>query len=59
MAHLFLALFLIGVLRNGMGLANIGDQDQTIVIGSLLILSILGPSIAQRLGLRRAGAKGG
>ncbi len=54
-----LALFLIGVLRNGMGLANIGDQNQTIVIGALLIFSILGPSIAQRLGLRRVEAKGG
>jgi rhamnose transport system permease protein len=48
-----LALFLIGVLRNGMGLANIGDQDQSIVIGALLIFSILGPNLAQRLGLRR------
>ncbi len=54
-----LALFLIGILRNGMGLANIGDQDQTIVIGALLILSILGPRVAQRLGLRRVAMKGG
>ena len=54
-----LALFLIGILRNGMGLANIGDQNQTIVIGSLLILSILGPSVARRLGLRRVAEKGG
>jgi hypothetical protein len=42
-----------------MGLANIGDQNQTIVIGSLLILSILGPSVARRLGLRRVAEKGG
>jgi rhamnose transport system permease protein len=54
-----LALFLIGILRNGMGLANIGDQNQMIVVGGLLILSILGPTVAQRLGLRSASAKGG
>lgn len=48
-----LALFLIGMLRNGMGLAEIPDQDQSIVIGMLLIFSILGPNVAQRLGLRR------
>jgi rhamnose transport system permease protein len=54
-----LALFLIGILRNGMGLANIGDQDQMIVVGGLLIFSILGPTLAQRLGLRRRIAKGG
>ncbi len=38
-----LALFLIGVLRSGMGLANIKIEYQLVVIGSLLIMSISYP----------------
>lgn len=37
----FLAFILIAVLRNGMGLANIGGPAQDIVIGGLLIGAIL------------------
>ena len=44
-----LALFLIGLMRFGMGLLNIQGQVQGIVIGSLLILSILLPSVGQQL----------
>lgn len=44
-----LALFLIGVLRSGMGLANIKIEYQLVVIGSLLILSIIIPGIVNRL----------
>ncbi len=44
-----LALFLIGILRSGMGLANIKIEYQLVVIGSLLILSIIIPNIVRRL----------
>jgi rhamnose transport system permease protein len=37
----FLAVVLIAVLRNGMGLANIGGETQSIVIGGLLLGAIL------------------
>lgn len=41
-----LALILVGLLRFGMGLANLQGQVQNIVIGLLLILSILLPRLA-------------
>jgi rhamnose transport system permease protein len=44
-----LSLFLIGLMRFGMGLLNIQGQVQGIVIGLLLILSILIPGIAQQI----------
>ena len=40
-AGVFLAVVLIAVLRNGMGLANIGGETQSIVIGGLLLGAIL------------------
>jgi rhamnose transport system permease protein len=43
-----LSLFLIGLMRFGMGLLNIQGQVQGVVIGSLLILSILLPGVAQQ-----------
>lgn len=42
------ALLLIGVLRNGMGLANIKAESQSVVIGLLLILAIVLPNLLQR-----------
>src|SRR3954467_10627378 len=52
-----LALLLVGVLRFGMGLMNLQGQVQDIVIGSLLILSILLPTVSRRVrlsgGIRR------
>lgn len=48
-----LALFTIGVVRNGMGLANYNGDEQSMVIGSLLVLSILIPNIIRALGLFR------
>src|SRR5512134_803035 len=42
-----LSLFLIGLMRFGMGLLNIQGQVQGIVIGFLLILSILLPNLPQ------------
>ena len=44
-----LSLFLIGLMRFGMGLLNIQGQVQGIVIGLLLILSILLPGVAQQI----------
>jgi rhamnose transport system permease protein len=44
-----LSLFLIGLMRFGMGLLNIQGQVQGIVIGLLLILSILIPGVAQQV----------
>jgi len=43
-----LSLFLIGLMRFGMGLLNIQGQVQGVVIGLLLILSILLPNLAQQ-----------
>lgn len=42
-----LSILIILNLRNGMGLLNIPGENQTGVIGALLILSVLGPNIAQ------------
>lgn len=44
-----LSLVLIGIMRFGMGLVNIQGQVQSIVIGLLLILSILGPTVSGKL----------
>ena len=44
-----LSLFLIGLMRFGMGLLNIQGQVQGIVIGLLLILSILLPNVGQQI----------
>ncbi len=44
-----LSLVLIGEMRFGMGLINIPGQGQNIVIGLLLILSILLPTVIRRL----------
>jgi rhamnose transport system permease protein len=56
-----LALFLLGTLRNGMGLANIAGPIQTVVLGALLIVGVLRPVIlgaiatGYRLASQRAG----
>ena len=44
-----LSLFLIGLMRFGMGLLNIQGQVQGVVIGLLLILSILLPGVAGQI----------
>jgi rhamnose transport system permease protein len=48
-----LSLFLIGLMRFGMGLLNIQGQVQGVVIGLLLILSILLPGVAQQISSAR------
>ena len=42
-----IALFLLGTLRNGMGLANVPGPTQTVVFGALLIIGVLRPLIAR------------
>jgi rhamnose transport system permease protein len=41
-----LALFLLGTIRNGMGLANIPGPTQTVVLGGLLIVGVLQPVLS-------------
>jgi rhamnose transport system permease protein len=52
------AVFLLGTIRNALTLNDVSDEILTIVTGSLLLLSVLGPSLAARVAprLRRAGA---
>ena len=52
-----LALFTVLNIRNGLGLANVDGIIQTGVIGALLILSVLIPNIAGRLGQRAVGRR--
>ena len=40
-----LSLFLLGTLRNGMGLANIPGPTQTVVFGALLVVGVLRPIV--------------
>ena len=44
-----LAIFIVAVIQNVMSLLNISGDIQSLVIGLLLILSVLGPNIAQRI----------
>lgn len=52
MVGAFLSLFLIGVMRFGMGLMNIQGQVQSIAIGMLLILAILLPRLSRRFSFK-------
>jgi rhamnose transport system permease protein len=47
-----LGLFLIGLLRNALTLADVSAEAQAVVVGALLIASILAPNISARLGTR-------
>jgi rhamnose transport system permease protein len=42
-----LALFLLGTIRNGMGLANIAGPTQTVVLGGLLLVGVLLPVLSK------------
>ncbi len=44
-----LALFVVGGLRDALGLANVSGDVQNIVVGMLLIFSVLGPNVVQRI----------
>lgn len=48
-SSLVLAVVLLDVIQNGMGLVNLSTTTQTIVIGLVLILSLLLPELADRL----------
>jgi rhamnose transport system permease protein len=44
-----LAIFIVGVLQDALNLINISGDIQSLTIGLLLILSVLGPNIARRI----------
>jgi rhamnose transport system permease protein len=44
-----LAIFIVAILQNVLGLLNISGDIQSLAIGLLLILSVLGPNIARRI----------
>ena len=44
-----LAIFIVAVLQNVMGLVNISGDIQSLAIGLLLILSVLGPNLVRRI----------
>lgn len=48
----FLALLLLGTLRNGMGLANFSGPLQSLVIGTLLVASVIASQASIHLGAR-------
>ncbi|HEY1353186.1 MAG TPA: ABC transporter permease [Ktedonobacteraceae bacterium] len=49
-----LAIFLIAVLQNVLGLLNISGDMQSLATGVLLILSVLGPGLVRRLTVDRS-----
>ena len=51
-AGVFLALILLGTLRNGMGLANFSGPLQSLVVGLLLVGSVLASQSGTSLGAR-------
>ncbi|HEY6407170.1 MAG TPA: ABC transporter permease, partial [Ktedonobacteraceae bacterium] len=44
-----LAIFIVAILQNALSLVNISGDIQSLALGLLLILSVLGPNIAQRI----------
>jgi rhamnose transport system permease protein len=44
-----LAIFIVGVLQDALSLVNISGDIQSLAIGLLLILSVLGPNLARRI----------
>jgi len=48
-AGVVLAIFVIGVLRNGLTLADVSPDVQSVVVGALLILSVAGPTAVRRI----------
>ena len=44
-----LAIFIVAILQNVLGLKNISGDIQSLAIGLLLILSVLGPNVARRI----------
>ncbi|MFJ2606295.1 ABC transporter permease [Streptomyces sp. NPDC087425] len=50
-------VFLLGALQNVMSLLDVSAQSQIVVTGVLLVVSVLGPKVARRLALARAGRR--
>src|SRR2546425_740754 len=48
-AGVVLAVFVIGVLRNALTLADITPDTQSTAVGALLIVSVAGPNVARRI----------
>jgi rhamnose transport system permease protein len=44
-----LSLAVVATVRNALGITNVGPELQSIIIGGLLIMSVLGPNIVARL----------
>ena len=55
MSGVLLAVLIVLNLRNGFGLANVGGNTQTGVIGAILIGSVLAQNLIEWLGDRRRG----
>ena len=45
----FIAIFVIGFLRYGLGLINVPSQVMMVIIGLLLIIAVLLPNIASKM----------
>jgi rhamnose transport system permease protein len=56
MSGVLLAVLIVLNLRNGFGLANVGGNTQTGVVGAILIGSVLSQNLIQWLGERRHGS---
>lgn len=48
-AGVVLAVFVIGVLRNGLTLADVSPDTQSVAVGALLIISVAGPTAVRRI----------
>ncbi|AJE39294.1 ABC transporter permease [Streptomyces nodosus] len=50
-------VFLLGALGNVMSLLSVSAQSQIVVTGVLLVVSVLGPRVARRISVARAGRR--
>ena len=55
MSGVLLAILIVLNLRNGFGLANVGGNTQTGVIGAILIGSVLAQNLIEKVGNRSGG----
>jgi len=44
-----LSILVVSTVRNALGLADVGSEIQSIVVGILLVVSVLGPNIVRRV----------
>jgi rhamnose transport system permease protein len=56
-AGVVLAVFVIGVLRNALTLADVAPDTQSTAVGALLIASVAGPNVVRRVRAARAGRR--